>query len=100
MLSQGFENVYHLKGGILQYLEEVPHKESLWEGDCFVFDQRVTVNHHREQGNNTLCYGCRNPLTPENLLSIDYEEGVSCSYCIHNTSEKKKDFRERQNKFI
>lgn len=97
MLSQGFENVYHLKGGILQYLEEVPHKESLWEGDCFVFDQRVTVNHHREQGNNTLCYGCRNPLTPENLLSIDYEEGVSCSYCIHNTSEKrKKDFRERQ----
>ncbi|RZI45184.1 rhodanese-related sulfurtransferase [Candidatus Finniella inopinata] len=97
MLAQGFENVYHLKGGILKYLETVPAQESLWEGDCFVFDQRVTVDHSLSKGTHSLCYGCRSPLSAEDLLSESYEKGVSCPRCVDVVSDhKKRNFRERQ----
>ena len=97
MMAQGFENVYHLKGGILKYLETIPPEESLWEGDCFVFDQRVAVDHSLGQGRHSLCYGCRAPLSPDDLLSEAYEMGVSCPRCIDKVSDhKKKNLRERQ----
>lgn len=97
MLAQGFENVYHLKGGILRYLETIPTEKSLWEGDCFVFDQRVTVDHSLNRGDYSLCYGCRMPLTQEDLMSEDYETGVSCPHCVEKVSDRKKGtLRERQ----
>lgn len=97
MLSQGFEEVYHLKGGILRYLETVPQEESLWEGDCFVFDQRVAVDHDLNKSAYSLCYGCRAPLTPEDFLSALHETGVSCVHCAETlTEEQKFNFRERQ----
>jgi UPF0176 protein len=81
MLAAGFENVYHLKGGILKYLETVPADQSLWEGECFVFDQRVSVTHGLEEGNFTICHGCREPLSEENTKQPSYEAGVSCLHC-------------------
>ena len=97
MLAQGFENVYHLKGGILKYLETIAAEESLWEGQCFVFDQRVAVDHSLDKGTYTLCYGCRSPLSADDLLSIYYEAGVSCPRCVDKSShQKKKNLRERQ----
>lgn len=97
MLSQGFEEVYHLKGGILKYLETIPSEESLWEGECFVFDGRVAVGHNLELGEATACYGCRSPLSLEECQSPFYERGVSCPHCYDLTSpEKKKAARQRQ----
>lgn len=81
MLSRGFKEVYHLKGGILKYLETVPQEDSLWKGECFVFDQRVAVGHGLEEGDYDQCHGCRHPLNPEEILSEKYEEGVSCPKC-------------------
>ena len=72
MLSQGFEEVYHLKGGILQYLEDVPQEESLWEGSCFVFDRRVAVDHGLAESPHLICYGCRYPLNPEDTAHEKY----------------------------
>lgn len=97
MLSAGFEKVYHLKGGILKYLEETPLEESLWDGNCFVFDQRVSVGHGLVIGDEEPCYGCRRPLTPNERLSPLYEKGVQCEYC-HDvlTSQQIKKNRERQ----
>ena len=93
----GFKEVYHLKGGILKYLEEMNKEESLWEGDCFVFDQRISVTHGLAKGDYQMCYGCRMPLSKTDLQSSDYEEGVSCHSCIKITSEdKKKRLRQRQ----
>ena len=77
----GFENVYHLKGGILKYLEEVPAEESMWQGECFVFDQRVTVKHGLEQGTYDQCYACRMLITEAEKLSEHYAKGVSCPHC-------------------
>lgn len=95
--SQGFEEVYHLEGGILKYLEEIPEEESLWEGDCFVFDERVTVKHGLEPGEYELCRACRNPVSPEDKTSEHWEEGVSCPWCIdEKTDEERERFRERQ----
>jgi UPF0176 protein len=95
--SQGFEEVYHLEGGILKYLEEIPEEESLWEGDCFVFDERVTVKHGLEPGEYELCRACRNPVSPEDKTSAHWEEGVSCPWCIdEKTDEERERFRERQ----
>jgi UPF0176 protein len=88
MKLEGYEEVYHLKGGILKYLEEVPVEESLWEGDCFVFDQRVSVGHGLVQGEYKPCYGCRTPLSPEELLSPHYIEGIQCHHCHDKLSEK------------
>lgn len=88
MKLEGFNEVYHLKGGILKYLEEIPQEESLWEGDCFVFDQRVSVKHGLEQGDYKPCYGCRMPLSPEERLSPHYVEGIHCHHCHDKLSEK------------
>ncbi|MBO6798086.1 rhodanese-related sulfurtransferase [Maricaulis sp.] len=79
--QEGIDEVYHLKGGILKYLEVVPEKESLWEGECFVFDRRVAVKHGLEEGSYTLCHACREPLGPEDLKSEYFVPGTSCPYC-------------------
>ena len=87
LVNQGFENVYHLKGGILKYLEEVPKEESLWEGECFVFDNRVSVNHEMGPGNFDQCHACRHPISKEDKEKPSYKIGVSCPYCVENQSE-------------
>lgn len=97
LLGQGVEDVYHLKGGILKYLEEVPEAESTWQGDCFVFDGRVSVSHGLEIGPHELCYACRRPILPEDMKLDEYERGVSCHQCVSETSDDDKArFRERQ----
>jgi UPF0176 protein len=97
MKQQGFEEVYHLKGGILKYLEEVPEEQSLWDGACFVFDERVSVTHGLKEGNHKLCHACRNPITAEELTHPHYEEGVSCSHCYESRTEADRDrYRQRQ----
>ncbi len=97
LLGQGVEDVYHLKGGILKYLEEVPQTDSTWQGDCFVFDGRVSVSHGLAEGPHELCYACRRPILPEDMQRDTYEHGVSCTHCHGETTEADKDrFRERQ----
>jgi UPF0176 protein len=97
MKEQGFDEVFHLKGGILKYLEEVPAEESLWEGACFVFDERVSVEHGLKEGNHKLCHACRSPITAEEVTSPHYEEGVSCSTCYPTRTEEDRDrYRQRQ----
>jgi len=97
LLSQGVEDVFHLKGGILKYLEDVPEDESLWQGECFVFDERVSVGHGLKEGPHLLCRACRRPLAPQDLNRAEYEEGVTCHHCIDEHSEERKErFRERQ----
>lgn len=97
MKEQGFDEVYHLQGGILKYLEEVPQEESMWEGECFVFDNRVTVNHQLEKGEYDQCHACRRPITEEDKQSPHYEAGVSCHQCIDEYSPAKREsFRQRQ----
>lgn len=93
----GFENVYHLKGGILKYLEEVRPEESMWDGECFVFDNRVSVRHGLEKGEYDQCHACRMPITEEDKQSAYYEEGVSCPHCHDRFSaERKERFQERE----
>ena len=82
----GIDEVYHLKGGILKYLEDVPADESLWHGDCFVFDERVAVGHGLEPGDYTLCRACRHPLAPQETQSEKYVEGISCPHCFEARS--------------
>jgi UPF0176 protein len=97
LLSQGVNEVYHLKGGILKYLEEVPAQQSSWNGECFVFDGRVSVGHGLKEGPHVLCHACRRPILPEDMTRPEYEQGVSCHQCISDTSEDDKTrFRERQ----
>ncbi len=97
LIGEGVEEVYHLRGGILKYLEEVAEAESLWRGDCFVFDDRVSVGHGLRPGPHVLCHGCRRPLAPADLDRPDYEAGVACHLCAAETSEADKArFRERQ----
>ena len=97
LVSQGFREVYHLKGGILKYLEEVPAHESKWQGECFVFDQRVAVGQGLVPTELEMCHGCRMPLSAEDKTSPQYEEGVSCPKCFATLSEKSKaSSRERQ----
>lgn len=81
LLSQGFEEVFHLKGGILKYLESVPEEESLWRGDCFVFDERVALGHELKQGDYTLCRACRRPLSRQDCEHPDFIDGVQCHHC-------------------
>ncbi len=101
MKQQGFEEVYHLQGGILKYLETVPQEQSMWQGECFVFDQRVAVKHGLEEGDYDQCYACRMPLSPEELLSDKYTPGISCPHCYDKTSEQKKAaLTERQRQVI
>lgn len=84
--QHGFDKVYHLKGGILKYLEEVQKQQSKWRGECFVFDNRVTVNHQLEKGGYDQCHACRMPIAEEDKQSEHYQEGVSCNYCYKNHS--------------
>ncbi|XWS65617.1 hypothetical protein CRYUN_Cryun05aG0129000 [Craigia yunnanensis] len=100
LLSKGFKEVYHLKGGILKYLEEVPKTESLWEGECFVFDKRVSVEHGLVQGNFKLCYGCKQPVSDADMEAQEWEYGVSCPYCYSLKSQEEKErARARQRQF-
>jgi len=95
--SLGFDEVYHLKGGILKYLETIPEDKSLWQGQCFVFDERVSVAHGLEQGNLQLCRACRRPLVPQDRQHPHFEEGVSCHACYDERSEADRArYRERQ----
>ncbi|TJW11728.1 MAG: rhodanese-related sulfurtransferase [Mesorhizobium sp.] len=95
--SLGFEDVFHLKGGILKYLEEVPAEESLWQGECFVFDERVSVSHGLVEGEAEVCRACRHPLTGEDRLSPKYAVGVSCPHCFDARSdEDRARYAERQ----
>jgi UPF0176 protein len=95
--EQGFDEVYHLKGGILKYLEEVPAEETLWEGECFVFDERVTVDLKLKKGHYNQCNACRLPITEADQASDKYIQGVSCPYCFDKiTKEQKNRFIERE----
>ena len=97
MLSKGFENVYQLNGGILKYMDEIQMDKSLWEGECFVFDSRVAVDSELAEGNYEQCYACRRPLSEQDLLSNLYQKGISCPFCINETSDAQRaSFRERQ----
>ena len=88
--EQGFDEVYHLEGGVLKYLEEVPEEETMWQGECFVFDNRVSVNHQLEKGQYDQCHGCRLPITEEDKKSDKYMQGVSCHHCHDSLSEEQK----------
>jgi UPF0176 protein len=101
MLAEGFEEVFHLRGGILKYLEVVPEQDSTWEGECFVFDNRVAVNHQLEKGRYDQCHGCRHPVTEADKRSEKYQQGVCCPGCYDTLSEDQKTrFAERQKQMI
>ncbi|HEX5644902.1 MAG TPA: rhodanese-related sulfurtransferase, partial [Erythrobacter sp.] len=95
--QEGMEEVYHLKGGILKYLEQVPEEKSLWEGECFVFDERVTVGHGLAPGTHGLCRACRRPVSLEDQASPHFVEGISCPHCIGERGEEQRArYAERQ----
>jgi len=95
--EQGFDEVFHLQGGVLKYLEEIPVEESLWEGECFVFDNRVAVNHSLEKGQYDQCYACRYPITEAEKQSEQFIPGVSCPHCFDKTNDQQiKRFKERE----
>ncbi|WP_108483349.1 rhodanese-related sulfurtransferase [Oceaniglobus ichthyenteri] len=97
LMSQGVEDVFHLQGGILKYLEEVPADQSLWRGECFVFDQRVAVGHGLQVGTHDLCHACRRPIAEADKARPEYEAGVSCHQCLDTISDADRArFRERQ----
>ena len=97
MKAKGFNNIYHLQGGILNYMEKVDEKDSLWKGECFVFDDRVALNHNLEVGSYDMCHGCRMPITEDDKLKEEYARGVSCSNCFNiKTLDQKKRYADRQ----
>ena len=97
MKSKGFENIYHLQGGILNYLEKINEEDSLWQGECFVFDDRVAINHKLQVGSYDICHGCRMPITESDKNSEHYERGISCPNCFNKkTPDQKKRYAERQ----
>ena len=97
MKNHGFKNVFHLKGGILKYLENIDIKDSKWKGECFVFDDRVSVKHDLSEGEYDLCHGCRTPITEQDKLSSNYVKGVSCDNCINEkTIEQVNRYKSRQ----
>ena len=97
LVGQGYENIFHLEGGILKYLETVDEADSKWDGDCFVFDERVSVRHGLAEGDYVMCHACRMPLSAEEKLLNSYEPGVACVHCIDTRSEADRTrFRERQ----
>jgi UPF0176 protein len=99
--QEGVDEVYHLKGGILKYLEEVPAQDSLWQGDCFVFDQRTSVGHGLVEGDHTTCFACRMPVDAEARQSPQYEEGVSCPACHgERTDQQRTAYRERHRQAV
>ena len=95
--NRGFKNVFQLSGGIINYLNKIDKKKSLWKGDCFVFDNRISVKHGLKPGNLKICAGCREPITKLEKYNRQYEEGVSCSNCFNKlTNKQKQRFRMRQ----
>lgn len=90
LLAHGFEEVFHLKGGILKYLENIPEEDSKWHGDCFVFDERVGVGHGLKQGEYTLCHACRRPISPDDKKHPDFIDGIQCHHCKEERSEEEK----------
>ena len=95
--KKGFKNIYQLNGGILNYLQKMKKEESLWKGECFVFDNRISLKHGLKSGTFKMCSGCRKPISPKDRKSKKYEEGVSCPSCHDNlTTEQKSRFRMRQ----
>jgi UPF0176 protein len=89
MLELGFDEVYHLQGGILKYLEEIPAENNLWEGECFVFDNRVAVDRDLTEGGYVQCHACRRPLSAADMVSPDYREGVSCPKCVTELDDER-----------
>ena len=101
MKEEGFEDVYHLQGGILKYLETIDKENSLWNGECFVFDQRVCLTDELEVGSYKMCFACRMPITEEEMLNKKYIEGISCIYCYDKTTKEKKErFGSRQKQIL
>ena len=97
MIARGFDEVYQLKGGVLNYLEKVEKDKNLWEGECFVFDERVSLDKSLKQGKYVQCFGCRRPLSKDDLQSEHYQKGVSCSYCYDVSSDSDKErYAQRQ----
>ena len=97
LLEEGIEEVYQLEGGILKYLENISSDESLWEGECFVFDERVSIQHGLVEGNYSMCHACRMPIDDDDMKSKKYSEGISCPHCYATHSEERKErFAERQ----
>ena len=98
LLEKGFKDVYQLKGGILKYLEQNTKKNSRFKGECFVFDERVSVNKKLKNGKYQQCYACRMPISKDDISSIHYKKGISCPHCFSKTSKRQKNrFAERQN---
>lgn len=93
MLSQGFQEVYHLQGGILKYLEEVPEAESLWQGECFVFDERIAVQHGLEPGTYDTCVSCGHPINDEDKLDPNYQQDICCPHCFDSLTPEKHNSR-------
>lgn len=101
MLAEGFEEVYHLKGGILKYLEEIEPEQSLWDGECYVFDHRVSIGHGLQQGSYDYCFGCGFPVSAEDKAHESYEEGICCARCVDSlTPEKRKALKDRHDHFL
>ena len=101
MKEEGFEDVYHLQGGILKYLEAIDKENSLWNGECFVFDQRVCLTDELEVGSYKMCFACRMPITEEEMQNEKYIEGISCIYCYDKTTKEKKErFGSRQRQIL
>lgn len=97
MKEQGFDEVYHLEGGILKYLEEVPKEQTLWQGECFVFDNRIAVDHDLKRGSYDQCHACRMPITEQDKMLDTYQQGLSCHHCFGTlTEEQKQRFAQRQ----
>ena len=97
MKANGFKNIYHLQGGILNYMEKVDEEDSLWNGECFVFDDRVALNHKLQVGSYDMCHGCRMPISDADKLEEEYERGVSCLNCFYEkTPDQKKRYADRQ----
>ncbi len=97
MKAKGFKNIFHLQGGILNYMKKVDEKDSLWNGECFVFDDRVALNHNLEVGSYDMCHGCRMPITDADKLEEEYVRGVSCLNCFYEkTPDQKKRYADRQ----
>lgn len=101
LLAQGFQQVYHLKGGILKYLEDIAPEASLWRGECFVFDQRVALQQGLEEGNSGMCRGCGHPISLRDQVDPAYQEGICCPYCVDQlTEEKLARQQERQRQYV
>ena len=99
--NKGYENIYHLKGGILKYLENIPKEESLFEGECYVFDKRVALDHQLKKGSYSICHACGMPISLEDQKKDEYKEGIQCHFCIDKfSSDDRKRFEERQKQIV